>query len=94
MYYIKTCTGLNKLPEPCIDPKENSIQERLDADGTRWAKKYVGNGAHMNNWLLQYCEVYGEENVLIEEIAAPKSSCYGQSGEKLFRIWVKEKKPE
>jgi hypothetical protein len=47
----------------------------------------------MNNWLLQYCEVFGEENVLIEEIAAPKSRCYGQGGEKLFRIWVKEKSP-
>ncbi len=81
------------MPEPCIDPKENYIQEKTDSNGTRWLKKYVGNGAHMNNWLLQYCEVFGEENVMIEEIAAPKSNCYGQSGEKLFRIWVKEKKP-
>lgn len=79
------------MPEPCIDTHEDSIQERTDADGTRWAKKYVGTGAHMNNWLLQYCEVFGEDNVLIEEIVAPKSSCYGKSGEKLFRIWVKEK---
>ena len=81
------------MPEPCIDPNEDSVQERLDANGTRWAKKYVGNGAHMNNWLLQYCEVFGENNVLIEEIAAPKSSCYGQGGEKLFRIWVKDNSP-
>jgi hypothetical protein len=84
---------LNKLPEPCIDTHEDSVIERLDADGIRWVKKYVGNGAHMNNWLLQYGEVFGEENVMLEEITAPKSSCYGQAGEKLFRIWVKEKKP-
>jgi|GEM_PF-2207937 len=81
------------MPDTCIDPHEDSFLEKIDANGTRWVKKYVGNGVHMNNWLLQYCEVFGEENVLIEEIAAPKSSCYGQSGEKLFRIWVKEKSP-
>jgi hypothetical protein len=45
----------------------------------------------MNNWLLQFGEVYGENNVMLEEISPPKSSCYGQGGEKLFRIWVKEK---
>jgi hypothetical protein len=79
------------LPETCIDPHEDSVLEKLDTNGERWLKKYVGGGAHFDNWLLQYREIFGEENVLVEEIAAPKSSCYGQGGEKLFRIWVKEK---
>jgi hypothetical protein len=42
--------------------------------------------------LEQYREVYGEGNVEVEEIVAPDSSCYTVSGEKLFRIWVKQEK--
>jgi hypothetical protein len=79
---------LKIMPEKCVDPKEESVYEKTDANGVRWVKKYVGSGAHFENWLEQYREVFGEENVLVEEIAAPKSSCYGQSGERLFRIWV------
>ncbi len=80
------------MPEPCIDPKEDSIIEKIDEHGERWVKKYVGGGAHFVNWLAQYAEVYGEGNVAVEEIVAPDSSCYGQGGEKLFRIWVKKEK--
>lgn len=80
------------MPEPCIDPNEDSINEKLDAHGVRWVKVYVGGGVHFVNWLGQYKEVYGEANVESEEIVAPDSSCYGQSGERLFRIWVKQEK--
>lgn len=80
------------MPDTCIDPKENLIYERFDNAGARWVKKYVGGGFHFDNWLEQYREVYGVENVEVEEIAAPKSSCFVQGREKLFRIWVKEKK--
>ncbi len=80
------------MPELCIDPKEDAIMEKLDEHGVRWVKKYVGGGVHFDNWLAQYKEIYGESNVEVEEIVAPDSSCYAVGGEKLFRIWVKEKK--
>lgn len=76
----------------CIDPKEDLVIEKLDERGVRWVKKYVGGGVHFENWLAQYREVYGDVNVAVEAIAAPEASCYGQGGERLFRIWVKEKK--
>jgi hypothetical protein len=80
------------MSEPCIDPKGDIIIEKLDAHGVRWVKVYVGGGLHFVNWLEQYREVYGEGNVEVEEIVAPDSSCYTVSGEKLFRIWVKQEK--
>jgi hypothetical protein len=80
------------MPDVCIDPKEASVTERCDGVGARWVKVYVGGGVHFNNWLAQYKEIYGDTNVETEEIAAPKSSCYAQGKEKLFRIWVKQEK--
>jgi len=44
------------------------VKERIDKNGEKWVKKYVGGGAHFLNWLEQYKEVYGERNVDIEEI--------------------------
>jgi hypothetical protein len=78
------------MPDACVDPEEASVTERFDEGGVRWVKVYVGGGVHFVNWLAQYTEIYGDENVEAEEIAALESSCYGQSGEKLFRIWVRE----
>jgi hypothetical protein len=80
------------MPDVCVDPKEEAVTERFDGVGVRWVKVYVGGGLHFANWLAQYREVYGAGNVEVEEIAAPVSSCYGQGGEKLFRIWVKQEK--
>jgi len=80
------------MPDVCVDPRENSVIEKLDAHGVRWVKKYVGGGLHFANWLEQYREIYGADNVVVEEVAAPEFSCYRQSREKLFRIWVKEEK--
>jgi hypothetical protein len=79
------------MPDVCIDPKEELVREKLDECGVRWVKKYLGGGVHFDNWLAQYVEIYGASNVAVEEVAAPDSSCYGQGGERLFRIWVKEK---
>jgi len=79
------------MPDVCIDPTEESVTEKVDENGVRWVKVYVGGGLHFINWLEQYREVLGSENVEFEEIAASESSCYGQSREKLFRIWVKQK---
>jgi len=42
--------------------------------------------------LEQFREVYGEGNVVVEEVAAAGLACYGEGKEKLYRIWVKEKR--
>ena len=80
------------MSEPCVDPTEELVIEKLDEHGERWVKKYVGGGLHFANWLEQYKEIYGEKNVTVEEIVTPDFSCYTQGEEKLFRIWVKENK--
>jgi hypothetical protein len=80
------------MPESCVDPREELVIEKVNEHGEKWLKKYVGGGVHFVSWLEQFREVYGARNVEVEEIAAPNSSCSKQGGEKLFRIWVKEKK--
>ena len=72
--------------------KEESVREKIGKDGTKWIKAYFGGGAHFRNWLEQYKEVYGEENVEVEEIDSTGFKCYEELGEKMYRIWVKEKK--
>jgi hypothetical protein len=70
--------------------QEDLVREKIDLNGNIWVKKYVGGGAHFVNWLDQYREVYGEENVRVEEIDSEGFSCYKEGKEKMFRIWVKE----
>lgn len=69
---------------------EEAVTERIDKTGQKWIKKYVGGGAHFENWLQQYREVYGEENVKTEEMDSTGFSCYQKGNEKMYRIWVKE----
>jgi hypothetical protein len=71
--------------------REKFVKERIDKNGETWIKKYVGGGAHFLNWLEQYKEVYGEKSVQIEEIDPAGFSCFEKGGEKMYRIWVKEK---
>jgi hypothetical protein len=71
---------------------EELVKERIDKNGEKWVKKYVGGGAHFLNWLEQYKEVYGERNVDIEEIDSRGFSCFEKGNEKIYRIWVKERK--
>jgi hypothetical protein len=70
--------------------EEEAIREKIDEDGTRWIKVYFGGGAHFRNWLSQFIEVKGEENVRIEETDSRGFQCYEESGEKMYRVWVKE----
>lgn len=70
---------------------EEKIQQKVDTGGRRWKKVYFGGGEHFRNWRQQYIEVYGEENILIEEADARSLPCYAESGEKAFRIWVPDK---
>ena len=72
--------------------QEELVSEKVDEQGERWVKKYVGGGAHFVNWLEQYREVYGEKDVAVEEVDSSGFSCFEAGREKMFRIWVKEKK--
>ena len=69
--------------------EEEKIQHRVDEGGTRWTKVYFGGGAHFRNWLSQFVELKGEENVKVEEADSRGFQCYEESGEKMYRIWVK-----
>ena len=70
--------------------EEETIRERLDKDGNRWTKVYFGGGVHCRNWLSQFIELKGEENVKAEEADSTGFQCYEESGEKMYRIWVKD----
>jgi len=69
---------------------EEEIRERRDAKGNKWIKLYFGGGAHFRNWLSQIEEIYGRENIEIEEMDPTGFKCFEESQEKLYRIWVKE----
>ena len=70
--------------------EEENVREKVDKDGTRWTKVYFGGGAHFRNWLSQFVELKGEENVKVEEADSRGFQCYEESGEKMYRIWVKD----
>ena len=70
--------------------EEETFREKVDKDGTRWTKVYFGGGAHFRNWLSQFIELKGEENVKVEEADSTGFQCYEESGEKMYRIWVKD----
>ena len=65
---------------------EEKIRERIDAEGCRWRKVYFGGGAHFNNWLDQ-CKQLGE--VEVEEVDSTGLKCFEESGERMYRIWIK-----
>ena len=66
--------------------KEEGVKEKIDAQGNRWRKAYFGGGEHFRNWLAQ-CRELGE--VMVEEVDSKGFTCFEESGEKLYRIWVK-----
>ena len=70
--------------------EEETIRETIDENGKRWTKVYFGGGAHFRNWLSQFIELNGEENVKVEEADSRGFQCYEESGEKMYRIWIKE----
>ena len=70
--------------------EEERIWEEVDENGNRWTKVYFGGGAHFRNWLSQFVELKGEENVKVEETDSRGFQCYEESGEKMYRIWVKD----
>ena len=70
--------------------EEEKIREKMGRDGTRWTKVYFGGGAHFRNWLSQFIELKGENNVKVEEIDSSGFQCFEESGEKMYRIWVRD----
>jgi len=68
--------------------EEEQIREKVDAQGNRWKKAYFGGGEHFQNWLAQ-CKELGE--VMVEEVDSSGYTCFEESGEKLYRIWVRPK---
>ena len=73
--------------------EEELIRERVDDKGNVWRKVYFGGGSHFNNWLGQVIELRGEENVEVEEADSRGFRCFEESGEKMYRIWVKASTP-
>lgn len=69
-----------------IMTQEERVQERIDAEGHRWRKIYVGGGEHFRNWLAQ-CSELGE--VMVEAIDSKGYRCFEEAGEGLYRIWLK-----
>lgn len=67
--------------------QEELVQEKVDAQGNKWRKVYFGGGAHFQNWLEQ-CRELGE--VEVEEVDSKGFKCFEDSGEKMYRIWMKE----
>jgi hypothetical protein len=70
--------------------EEEAIQEKVDEMGNRWRRVYSGGGTHFKNWLSQVIELKGAENVKVEEVDSAKFQCYEESGESMYRIWVKD----
>jgi len=70
--------------------EEEMIREKVDENGNRWIKAYFGGGAHFRNWLSQFVELKGKENVKVEEADSRGFQCYEESGENMYRIWVKD----
>jgi len=68
--------------------EEEKVRERVDAQGVKWKKVYFGGGEHFENWLAQ-CRELGE--VEVEEVNPKGYKCFEETGEKLYRIWLKVK---
>ena len=70
--------------------QEELVREKIDEQGNKWRKVYFGGGEHFRNWLEQ-CRELGE--VEVEEVDSKGFKCFEESGEKLYRIWMKVGEP-
>ena len=69
---------------------EERVRERTDEKGAVWYKVYFGGGEHFKGWLAQCKELYGEGNLIVEEIDGAGFRCFEEGGERLYRIWAKK----
>ena len=74
--------------------EEETVREKIDENGNRWIKVYFGGGAYFKTWLSQFIKLNDEENVKVEEADSRGFQCYEESGEKMHRIWVKDRSLE
>jgi len=74
--------------------QEDRVREKVDQEGNRWRKVYFGGGAHFRNWLSQCLELWGEDSVEVEEVDPEGFKCFEESGEKMYRIWVRDSEAE
>lgn len=86
------CSGKSPDAEGC--PGQTIAEERTDATGTRWKKVYTGGGAHFRHWVEQFKEIYAEENLSVEEEDPAGFSCFEQSGEKMYSVWLRVRQEE
>ena len=70
--------------------EEETFREKVDEGDNRWTKVYFGGRAHLRNWLGQFIELKGEDNVRVEGIDSRGFQCFEGSGERMCRIWVKD----
>ncbi len=63
--------------------EEEGVREKIDEEGNAWRKVYFGGGAHFRNWFDQCLELWGEDNVEVEEIVSIGFPCSEESGEKI-----------
>jgi hypothetical protein len=69
--------------------EEEQVREKWDNHGNRWEKVYCGGGDHFKNWLQQYEEIYGKENISIEKANPSGFKCFEEGEEVMYRIWVR-----
>ncbi len=69
--------------------QEESVKEKVDESGNKWRKVYFGGGTHLRTWLSQDKEIYGAENIEVEEVDSCGLVCFERGGEKPLRIWAK-----
>ena len=69
--------------------REEQVKEKKDEKGNKWQKLYFGGGAHFRNWLEQCKEIYGEENLEIEEVDPTGFKCFEEGGGSIYRIWAR-----
>jgi hypothetical protein len=74
--------------------REEKIREKTDEKGNKWRKLYFGGGTHFRNWLSQVEEVYGKENIAVEEIDSTGFKCFEEGSEKMYRIWARANEGE
>ena len=76
-------------PEKTIQDRmaeEELVREKIDKQGNRWKKVYFGGGEHFKNWLAQSREL---GDVMVEEADSTGYKCFEETGEKLYRIWLR-----
>lgn len=66
--------------------EEMLVKEKIDGEGNRWRKVYLGGGEHFKSWLAQ-CKEIGE--VMVEEVDSTGYKCFEKGSERLYRIWMK-----